>query len=327
MEPPHIRQGSEEMSTRDLTEFAQITPEELNDRLARGEECLVLDVLPGEVFEKRHIPGAKNACVYEVVFRARVEDMGANRGEALVVYGADGEALDAPTAAEKLARLGYLQVHILKGGFAAWRDKGFAVEGTAPGVELEDEDGRPYLPPPGTYGVDVERSVVEWAGRNANAKHHGTLRLATGEITVRDGRVAGTFEIDMDSIRNVNLEGDEWQPVLIAHLKSDDFFFVDRFPKAVFTIESTSSIADATSCSPNIEVEGTLELRGVRGGLRFPVIVNRLEDGAFTAEAHFDFDRTRWGIVYGSPRFFRHLGMHRVFEHISIQVRIVTKPR
>ncbi len=41
-------------------------------------------------------------------------------------------------------------------------------------------------------------------------------------------------------------------------------------------------------------------------------------------EGHFDIDRTRWKIIYGSTRFFEHLGMHKVFDLISIQVRIVT---
>ena len=43
----------------------------------------------------------------------------------------------------------------------------------------------------------------------------------------------------------------------------------------------------------------------------------------FTAEAHFDIDRTRWKVIYGSSRFFKHLGMHLVFDLISIQCRIV----
>lgn len=42
--------------------------------------------------------------------------------------------------------------------------------------------------------------------------------------------------------------------------------------------------------------------------------------------AHFEFNRTRWGVIYGSSRFFRHLGMHLVFDLISLQLRIVTEP-
>lgn len=312
------------MSKPVSAEFASVTPEELNEEPARGGSLLLLDVLPGDLFEKRHIPGARNACVYEVVFAERVREMAADPGLPLVVYGADGEALDALTAAEKLSRLGYNDVRILDGGYAAWAAAGLPVEGADPGSADEDEPPFPALE--GAFRVDVERSVVEWAGRNANKTHYGTLRLTKGELIVRDGGVRGTFEIDMDSIRNIDLEGDEWYPVLIAHLKSDDFFFVEKYPTATFTIHSTGPVEGATSCSPNVEVEGTLELRGVRRSLKFPVTVNRLDDGALAAEAHFDFDRTRWGAIYGSSRFFKHLGMHRVFEPVSVQVRIVAMP-
>ena len=48
-------------------------------------------------------------------------------------------------------------------------------------------------------------------------------------------------------------------------------------------------------------------------------------DRRMAAEAHFDFDRVRWGIIYGSRRFFEHLGMHGVFDMISIQLRIVAR--
>lgn len=40
-------------------------------------------------------------------------------------------------------------------------------------------------------------------------------------------------------------------------------------------------------------------------------------------EAHFAIDRTNWGIIYGSARFFEHLGMHQVFDEISLCLRLV----
>jgi hypothetical protein len=48
-----------------------------------------------------------------------------------------------------------------------------------------------------------------------------------------------------------------------------------------------------------------------------------MADGGFAAEAHFDIDRTRWGVIYGSARFFKRLGMHQVYDTISFEVRLV----
>jgi len=49
------------------------------------------------------------------------------------------------------------------------------------------------------------------------------------------------------------------------------------------------------------------------------------DDNGLVAEAHFDIDRTRWDIIYGSTQFFEHIGMHLVFDLISFQVKMVAK--
>jgi polyisoprenoid-binding protein YceI len=121
------------------------------------------------------------------------------------------------------------------------------------------------------------------------------------------------------------LEGDELQPVLVAHLKSDDFFFVKYFPSAVFNIQGGKLLQEPCLSSPNYEINGFLELRGIKAELSFLSTVSRTSDGGLAAEAHFDIDRTRWNIIYGSSRFFEHLGMHLVFDPISFQVRIIAK--
>jgi hypothetical protein len=53
--------------------------------------------------------------------------------------------------------------------------------------------------------------------------------------------------------------------------------------------------------------------------------VGKTAEGGLAIEAHFDMDRTRWGIIYGSARFFEYLGMHLVFDLISFQVRIIAR--
>ena len=301
--------------------FAKITAEELYEKIGRKKDLIIIDTLPKDLFEKRHMPGAQNACVFQVVFPSEVEAIVPDRDREVVLYGSSRASHDAVTAAEKLVRLGYSKVFALIGGLAAWREAGYPLAGNDP--DSADEDDRFRLEDR-SYTVDIERSIIEWTGRNPNTTHYGTLRLLRGDITIRQGKLNGTFEIDMLSLKNLNLEGSEWQPVLIAHLKSDDFFFAEKFPKARFTIDSSREIGESLS-EPNFEVEGTLELRGVRNGMKFLATISNLPDGAITAEAHFDFDRTHWKIIYGSSRYFEHLGMHLVFDPISIGLRIVAR--
>jgi polyisoprenoid-binding protein YceI len=300
-----------------------ITHEKLRAWMEEGRDLVVLDTLPGDVYRKRHLPGAKNACVYEVVFSQQVEAVVPDRTREIVVYGSRIVSMDAVAAAEKLARLGYQKVYVLSGGLAAWREASYPLEGEDVGGILDP--GTRLTLPEGAYLVDTDQSAVEWTGRNPNGRHFGTIKLAGGEITVRGAEISGSFTIDMRTIKNRDLEGNEWQPVLIAHLESDDFFFVKLFPTARFTVTAADLVGDPTLSSPNLEVEGILELRGVRNSISFPATVSTLADGTIVAEAHFDLDRTRWKVIYGSSRFFEHLGMHLVFDPITIQLRIVTR--
>lgn len=65
---------------------------------------------------------------------------------------------------------------------------------------------------------------------------------------------------------------------------------------------------EPTLSAPNYQVNGVLELRGVTADLQFLAAVNILPDNQITAEAYFDIDPTRWNVIYGSSRFFEHLG-------------------
>ena len=135
--------------------------------------------------------------------------------------------------------------------------------------------------------------------------------------------ITGAFEIDMNSITNINLEGDESQPVLIAHLKSDDFFLSTLFPKATFKILNAKPVMEPYLSAPNYVINGVLEMRGIHAEQDFMATITKTAEDGLAAEAHFDIDRTRWDIIYGSTRFFEHLGMHLVFDLISIEVRIL----
>lgn len=304
------------------TKAAIITPEELQSIVSQGGEFTLIDTLPEDHFARWHLPGARNACVYQVVFQAQVESMVPNRRHRVILYGSGGRSLDAITAAEKLLRMGYDNVSVLSGGLKAWMEEGYAVEGLDAGAIDEPET---IHIEEGVYRIDTELSYLEWAGRNVNTKHFGTVRLSRGEFLFRDGEIKGSFDVNMASIKNANLEGDPLQTVLIAHLFSDDFFFVDRFPNATFTIDSARWSDERSLSSPNMHIEGTLDLHGVRRPLSFSATLGRLSDGPIAAEAHFDIDRTEWGILYGSSRFYDHLGMHLVFDLVSIQLRIIAQ--
>jgi polyisoprenoid-binding protein YceI/rhodanese-related sulfurtransferase len=291
--------------------------------MGQGGTFVLIDTLTADHFEKVHIPGAKNACVFEVTFLDQVSKVVEGVDQEIVLYGSSGKSMDAETAAKKLSRDGYRNVSILEGGLQQWMASGYGIEGDD-SEEPTSAESVPALEA-GTYHINTQRSIIEWTGRNPTTTHYGTIGVSSGEIVVSDGGIGGKCEIDMTSIKNINLAGDPSQPVLIAHLMSDDFFFVKRFPKATFSVNSATPLKSGSLSSPNYEITGTLEMLAIKKDITFSGTLSQLDDGSYSVEAHFDIDRTRWNIIYGSSRFFEHLGMHLVFDLISIQLHIVVQ--
>lgn len=267
------------------------------------------------------LPAAINVCVYQVTFLDDMKTVGVDKDSVIVLYGSSKHSLDAMTAAEKLQRSGYRQVFILDGGIAAWRTAGFPVEGDTTEGDVDPATRLPSLE--GEYQLDAGASVVGWSGRNQNNKHFGTIPLKSGHLIVHGRSLTGDIMVKMDAMENINLAGDELQPVLLAHLKSDDFFFTKLFPTATFIIDQGEITETPYRTTTNSRLKGSLSLRGVTKDLDFSTTISIREDGRLGLEAHFDLDRTRWNILYGSSRFFEHLGMHTVFDLISIELCLI----
>jgi polyisoprenoid-binding protein YceI/rhodanese-related sulfurtransferase len=303
--------------------FEYVTPEALYAWIEEKKPFFLIHTLTGIHFKKVHLPGARNACVFEITFLDQMHSITADKNAEIILYGSSGRSMDALTAAEKLKSDGYQRITILRGGMESWRELGYPLEGES--ADIPPDPAARLILPEGRYQIDTDQSIIEWFGRNPNTKHFGTVHIFKGQIHIKNGNMTGEVEIDMNSIENINLEGDELQPVLVSHLKSDDFFLVKVFPKAKFTINSGRQADEPHLSSPNYVVNGTLNLRGVNADLSIAATIANGDDGGLIAEAHFDIDRTRWDVIYGSSRFFEHLGMHLVFDLISFQLRMVAK--
>ena len=293
--------------------------QELQTLLQSAHPPALLHVLPGEVFTARRIPGSRNACVYETAFLEQVKALGLDPAGALVVYGAGGRSLDAATAAEKLRGAGYADVREFAGGLEEWQAAGGALEGSG---EL------PEAPvPDGAYTVDAALSVIRWTGRNLFNHHSGTVRLREGEIRVRQGELgSGRFTIDMATIACEDLGDPALNAMLLAHLRTGDFFDVERHPTAEFVAESAERIATCTDGTPNFVLRGTFTLRGVSRPLEFPVLIAAKDEGRhLTGQGVLEIDRTEYGSQYGSGKLFRFLGQHVVNDLVHLHVKVVAE--
>ncbi len=291
--------------------------QELKSALAGGNAPALLDVRLEDDFTAAHLPGAANARVFEVSFLDQVSELVPDKSNPVVVYGFGGESREAAVAADKLGRAGFENVSVFEGGLDAWMSAGEAVEGSG---------SSPAGPaaPEGKRKLDLAESKVEWLGRNLLNKHWGTLGLKGGHLEFDNGHLSGgEITIDMNDMACTDLAESDLHDVLITHLKNDDFFDVERYPTAVFRINGATGIPHSAASEPNIEINGDLTLKGETHPVKFAAVSGITPEGIPAAQAAFAFDRTQWGVIYGSGKFFRRLAGHLVSDMVELQLRIV----
>lgn len=288
----------------------------LDTLLAGPAAPTLLDVRLPEDYAEAHLPGAVNACVFEVAFPQRAAELAPDKARPIVVYGAMASSLESAEGAAKLARLGWTAVQDFRGGLAAWRAAGRPVE-TGPAVPL---------PPPleGERPVDLAESRVLWTGRNLLNKHSGSVPLTAGKLLFQDGWLTGgEFTLDLRGITCTDIADPALNHLLLEHLHSGDFFDTERFPVAWFIVRRAEPVPGATPGAPNVRLTGDLTLKAVTQSITFPAVAGRTPDGRTAMQAVLAIDRTRWEVRYGSGKLFHRLGKHLVNDLIEIEVRLV----
>jgi polyisoprenoid-binding protein YceI len=138
--------------------------------------------------------------------------------------------------------------------------------------------------------ISPENSRIEFVGSKVTGSHEGGFKRFSGSIDLvgdkpADSRVS--IEIEMTS---VFADVDQ----LTQHLKSPDFFDVQKFPKATFI--STKITPDA-SVPEQYNVTGDFDLHGVRKSITFPATIKVTPEN-ITVKAEFSINRKDFGIMY-----------------------------
>lgn len=154
------------------------------------------------------------------------------------------------------------------------------------------------------YSVD-STSTVTWTGSKPTGSHTGKLTITSGNILVKDNMVASgsEFVIDINTLTNEDLTEEDGKTNLINHLKSPDFFDVEKFPTAKFVVSDVAPYtADTTATlkDANYLVSGNLTLKDSTKNISFPAKI-QIEGGKMSVNADFNIDRTMWGMNYKGP--------------------------
>jgi polyisoprenoid-binding protein YceI len=176
------------------------------------------------------------------------------------------------------------------------------------------------------FDLIIEESKVDWKGFKPTGTHTGTIALEKGDLATDGGKLqSGTIVIDMSSINVTDLEGDD-KADLEAHLKGTvagkkgDFFNTTEFPKAIFEITSTESLAAGKTT-----LSGNLEMKGQKHNITFPVNITNSGDMMTIESKAFTIDRTQWGINYGSKSVFDNLGDTFINDEIELKFTVKAK--
>lgn len=164
---------------------------------------------------------------------------------------------------------------------------------------------------------------IKWTGYGVGKSHAGTIPVKAGSSIEVKGTdvVGGTIVLDMTQLKTPD------SPRLEAHLKSVDFFEVEKNKEATFKITKVEAIKDAKAGAPTHKITGDLTIKGKTNSQEVLATITH-KDKKYTAAGTSQIaDRTKYDIVYNSAKFkaASALGDKLIEDKIDISLDLTTK--
>ncbi|MGY8922159.1 MAG: YceI family protein [Flavobacteriales bacterium] len=162
--------------------------------------------------------------------------------------------------------------------------------------------------------LDIITSELKWKGKEITTKeHYGFLVFKSGYLILNNNQPSsGKFIVDMTSLTNEDLPA-EYRGRLEGHLKSDDFFSIEKFPEAYLEIKESNNKADNIFL-----VNGGLTIKGIEHPITFNMVKNNDH-----WEAKLVFDRSKYDVRFRSGTFFENLGDKLIYDDIIIETKLI----
>ena len=154
------------------------------------------------------------------------------------------------------------------------------------------------------YKVDTMNSRVEWKGykvlKTDQTTHFGTIRFESGDVTIKEGKLqSGKFVADINTLENIDLKDkQEMKTKLESHLKSGDFFEVEKFPTASYEI---TKVTEANGGDYNTLLDGNLTIKGITKPVQFKANVTVADGNVNIATEPTDINREDFGLKFTLP--------------------------
>jgi polyisoprenoid-binding protein YceI len=167
-----------------------------------------------------------------------------------------------------------------------------------------------------SFKADALKSELKWTAKKVTGQHNGHIKLADGLLTVKDNKiVSGSFNIDMKSITDDDLTDAGYNQKLVGHLKTDDFFGVEKFPVTTLVITEAAAFVDNQA-----DVKANLTIKGITNPITFKVTKS-----GNSYSANIAVNRAKYDVRYGSGSFFENLGDKVIDDIFTLDVILVVE--
>lgn len=164
--------------------------------------------------------------------------------------------------------------------------------------------------------IDAKKSTIGWIGKKIGGQHEGFINVKSGSMEIKNDQIlSGEFIIDMNSITCTDLEDKEYNQKLVGHLKSDDFFGVEKFPTASLKVTKATKISNGKA-----KVTGDITIKGKTETITFDLAKN---GNNYTTK--LEIDRSKYNVKYGSTSFFDSLGDKAIDDIFTLDIKLSVK--
>jgi polyisoprenoid-binding protein YceI len=166
--------------------------------------------------------------------------------------------------------------------------------------------------------VNKTESQVRWEASKVTGTHWGYVPLKNATLDYSGGKIkGGSFDMDMVNLTVEDLTDAKSKGNLTGHLKSDDFFSVEKFNTSSFKITEAKS-----SNGTDYTINGNLTIKGITQKVSFPAKV-AVVGKKVTATGQIKFDRTKFEIKYRSGSYFEDLADKMIYDEVKLDVKLV----
>lgn len=155
------------------------------------------------------------------------------------------------------------------------------------------------------FKANLDKSKFSWTGYASlgNYAPTGSIQLSSGSVNFNGKNITkGVFEFDMKTITHENKD-------LQNHLRNEDFFDVEKYPKATFVLEKVV----------NKQATGLLKIKDVQKKISLPITIRKSEK-EIHIQANININRTDFGIKYNSTSFFSNLGDYAIKDNFEFRL-------